>query len=495
MLNAKNRLLFRILCIALIAALMLPTLALAADGTGADTEAAAQAEIPAAGSGELTIEERLDELLSTYKQYHLDDPTDEDLLKSLIYGLIAENPELFDYLVDIMVNSYDHYNHYMSDEEHTLAYYPPEYYGIGVQVEMQGGYITVTALFDGSAARGGMQVGDRIVAVNGESVLGMSVEDVGYLIRGERDTPVSVSIERGVIPLTFELMRGPVYEIAVTTDTINGKIGYIAVDNFDDFSVFYDFAMALREFEYNGITRLIIDLRGNRGGEIQVGLNMINQLITESDVEIAAFREYDSDELIRVRSNGEGLHFPAVAVLVNGNSASTSEVFAGAVQDLGLGAVIGKRTVGKGRGQIHMSQSDGSYLIVTVSEVYLPKQQMYDGAGITPDIDVDNRYVPVSVPAPLPVDYDNEQSQKNIAGAEHRLSILGYYDAPTFEGTVNENYTAALSAFQRDRGLAVTGVADASTLRALDDAVIELSKTYRLEDTQLDAAIAWVMTK
>lgn len=251
-----------------------------------------------------------------------------------------------------------------------------KYGGIGVTIGLRDDAIIIVGLMEGySAAKQGMQVGDRILEVDGKSVKGKSLESVRMMVRGIPGTEVKIKVEREgePTPLEFSLVRE---EILVRNVTYSGfvqpGIGYIKLERFSRTSG-EDVRNAIKELRTKGeIKGLILDLRGNPGGLLEMAVEVVSVFVPESSL-IVTTRGRKADSERKYYSTAKPL-VPDVplAVLVNRNSASASEIVAGAIQDLDRGIIVGTRTFGKGLVQTITQLSNNASLKITTARYYTP---------------------------------------------------------------------------------------------------------------------------
>lgn len=260
--------------------------------------------------------------------------------------------------------------------------------GIGATVDIVDGYLVIVEpLKDSPALKAGLQPGDIILEVDGNSIEGMDLIDAINVIRGPDGSEVRLLIRRqGVAePFVVTVTRGRIQLPTVTYRELSSGVAYVQLAEFNSQAT-VQLQAALREALAKKPCALIFDLRGNPGGYLHIAVQVASQFIREGVIVTEKDSKGKSTEY---RAEGHGLAYDVpLAVLVDGGSASASEIVAGAIQELGRGTVIGRRTFGKGSVQVSHSFPDGSALRVTVARWYTPKGRQIDHQGLTPDVDV-----------------------------------------------------------------------------------------------------------
>ena len=264
--------------------------------------------------------------------------------------------------------------------------------GIGVQVMIspEDGKVTVVTVFRGAPAEGaGMLVGDKITHVDGVDVYGMLLQEVVGMITGRENTDVTLTIYRPYEDDVFEIeitrRRVEIPSIDFAEFEHEGvNIGYIQIMTFDSLT-YRQFNEALSILSEAGVSGIVIDVRNNSGGLLSQVNRITNRLIPEG---IVTFTENAAGERIYYNSDENFLDIPMV-VLVNNRSASASEILSGAVQDKGVGTIVGENTFGKGTVQQTFELSDGSAISITVLKYFTPNGTSIEGVGIIPDIYVE----------------------------------------------------------------------------------------------------------
>lgn len=257
--------------------------------------------------------------------------------------------------------------------------------GIGAELskDKNGNIIVIAPIKGFPAAKAGLQAKDIITAVDGTSTQGYSVEKAVSVIRGKKGTTVKLQIVRGDKQLNLAIVRANIKVPSVTTEILPGNIGYIQVSTFgDDTASLID--DAAQDFASKNVSGVILDLRGNPGGLLSAAVDVSSQWLPEGKL---VLQEKRGDQVIdSYRSRGSHpLEGVPTVVLINGGSASASEITAGALHDNKAAYLIGEKSFGKGVVQKLVSLSDGSELKVTVASWYRPNGQNINKQGISPD--------------------------------------------------------------------------------------------------------------
>lgn len=304
-----------------------------------------------------------------------------------------EKEEALDGIYYGILNSLgDVYSTYYSEEEFDELMETTEgvYYGIGVQVSQsyETGIITVAKVFEGAPAfEAGMLPGDILVAVNDEDISGMDLNLVVTLIKSEEEgSKVKITVLRDGKYVDMDVERRKVEYPAVEYEMLDNKIGYLQLVEFDTVSV-KQFEAALKDLKAQGMEGIVFDLRDNPGGTLDSVVNILDMILPECTI------IYTEDKNGKVGSKYVSdadtiLDVPAV-VLVNGNSASAAEVFAGDVQDMGVATLVGTTTFGKGIVQQIYPVGDGTAVKLTQSSYFTSGGRNIHGDGIEPDVYVE----------------------------------------------------------------------------------------------------------
>jgi carboxyl-terminal processing protease len=264
--------------------------------------------------------------------------------------------------------------------------------GIGIRLELseKTKVLTVVEPIESSPAlKAGILSGDRILAINGKQTKGMTVEDASKLIRGDVGTKVSLEIRRDAgQPFTVSITRArielPTVRSSVKQEGKN-KIGYIRLNEFSSHAA-DQMRRAIKELQAQKIDGFVLDLRGNPGGLLQSSIEISRMWMGDGAIVRTVDRRGKNEE---VSANQTALTKLPLVVLVDGNSASSSEILTGALKDNNRATVVGSQTFGKALVQSVHNLADGSGLAVTIAHYYTPKGTDISQKGITPDVKID----------------------------------------------------------------------------------------------------------
>lgn len=278
------------------------------------------------------------------------------------------------------------------DEEATKSFMEAasgEYDGIGAVMSQNRdtGIITISQVYENSPAqKAGLKDGDTLYKVEGKEVTGRDLNEVVGDIRGEHGTEVELTVLRGNSSgeLTVTAVRETIEYPTVEERMLENNLGYLRILEFDD--VTYDQYMeAFQKLEAQGMEGMVVDLRNNPGGGLGTVCSILDEILPEGMI---VYMEDKNGERQEKHSDEEHKLAIPMVVLVNGYSASASEIFAGAVQDYGIGEIVGTKTYGKGVVQQIFDLKDGTCVKLTISEYFTPKGRSINGKGITPDVEV-----------------------------------------------------------------------------------------------------------
>ncbi len=332
------------------------------------------------------------------KKYYLNDIDEDKAIDGAIKGYVSALG--------------DQYTEYIPKDE--MEEYKQDlmgnYVGIGiymVQNTKDNTIVVLSPIKYSPAEEAGVLPGDIIKEIDGVEYTGEDMNSAATNIKGEEGTTVKLKVQRGQEIKTFEIERKKITTNPVIAEKLDNNIGYLEISSFDE-NTAENFKTKYEELQSQGITSLIIDLRNNGGGLVEEALKIADYIVPKGK-ELLVTVDKDGKEEVEKSKEDVLIDMPIV-VLVNKNSASSSEILAGALKDLNEATIVGTTTYGKGVIQQLISLKDGSGLKVTVEEYYTPNRTKINGVGIEPNEKVE---LPESVENPLSVDRnDDTQLQK-----------------------------------------------------------------------------------
>jgi carboxyl-terminal processing protease len=332
------------------------------------------------------------DVIELVEKNYVDEVDTEDLIHKAIQG---------------MVQSLDPHSQLLPPEafEELQIDTKGKFTGIGIRITMQEGFVTVISPIEGTPAyKAGIQARDKIVKVDGEET--KDLRDAVNKMRGPKGTQVVITIIREGTPdpIDFELTRDVIPIHSVRSFMLTPDYGYIRISNFRD-ETSEDVEMALKKLESVGALKgLILDLRDNPGGLLNQSIQVSDLFINNGKILSIKGREKKNTKVFNAKSNTTKRKYPMV-VLINGGSASASEIVAGALQDHDRALILGTSSFGKGSVQTVESLRDGYGLKYTIARYYTPSGRSIQAQGITPDIVVSKRFID---------EEDQENAEKRI---------------------------------------------------------------------------------
>ncbi|WEG13604.1 S41 family peptidase [Pullulanibacillus sp. KACC 23026] len=364
--------------------------------------------------------------------------------------------------------------------------------GIGAEVQMDNGVVTVVSPIKGSPAdKAGLKPRDQLLEINGKSTQGMSLDQAVSKIKGKSGTKVTLEVKRPGQShvLTFEITRGkvPLKTVSQKTFQQDGKlIGYIAIQSFSE-NTDKEFADALKTLESKNIKGLIIDVRGDPGGYLTAVKNIANDLIASSKPIVQIQNRAGQKQLITSKLK-QKKPYPIVG-MIDGGSASAAEILSAALHEAGGYPLVGVKSFGKGTVQQAVSMTDGSELKLTMFKWLTPDGNWIHKKGIQPTIKIQEPDYFFTTPINLKDDQTLKPNTTNdqIADAQKMLKGVGF-DPGRVDGYYDASTETAVSAFQKTNQLPVTGVIDAKTASSLEDSVMKAVNDPK-NDLQLQEAL------
>ncbi len=262
-----------------------------------------------------------------------------------------------------------------------------EFGGLGITVGMKDGALTVIAPLEGTPAdRAGIKAGDIILKINDLATMGMTIDKAVSLMRGKPKTSIELTVVRKgeVKPLKIHIIRDIIEIQSVYAKTIGENILYLRITSFDQ-KVVYSMKEAIAK--YPNTRGIILDLRNNPGGLLNQAIGVVDMFVKEGAIVSQKGKIPEENLVYNATSKGTDTKTPLV-ILVNGGSASASEIVSGALQDHKRAIVVGNKTFGKGSVQVVMPINQDEALRLTIARYYLPSGRTIQAVGVTPDIEI-----------------------------------------------------------------------------------------------------------
>ena len=327
-------------------------------------------------------------------------PLDDIRTLSEVFGKIKENyvekiddKTLLTNAIRGMLSGLDPHSSFLDIEEfkELTVGTKGEFGGLGIVVGMENGFVKVISPIDDTPAqRAGIKAGDLIIRLDKKAVKGMVLDDAVKLMRGKPGTPIDLMVSREGVdkPFKVTVVRDKIRVKSVKSRTLEDGFGYIRITQFQQ-RTGEDMIKAIdslkKENSKNGLKGLVLDLRNNPGGLLDAAVAVSDAFITEGGIVSVRGRHLENQHSFQATPNDRIKGAPMV-VLVNGGSASASEIVAGALQDHKRAVIMGKQTFGKGSVQSIVKLGNNTALKMTTARYYTPKDRTIQATGITPDI-------------------------------------------------------------------------------------------------------------
>jgi len=314
-------------------------------------------------------------VISIVEQYSVDNVTIEELMDKALQGMMTNLDAHSSFLTQ-------------KDYKRLKVQTDGEFGGLGITVGIKDGALTVISPIEGTPAdKAGVKAGDIILKINNESTLSMTIDEAVSRMRGKVGEPIEITIVRKgeTKPLLIKIVRGVITIESVYTKTIGDDILYVRVTSFDK-KVVEDVSKAINKKK--AMTKgIILDLRNNPGGLLDQAVGLVDLFVDKGNIVSQKGRK-SSDDLIYSAKSSTTMTKVPVVVLVNGGSASASEIVSGALQDHKRAIVVGENTFGKGSVQVVLPITKDEAIKLTIARYYLPSGRTIQALGVQPDIEV-----------------------------------------------------------------------------------------------------------
>ena len=318
---------------------------------------------------------KFSKVISIVEQYNVDEITIEQLMDKALKG---------------MMQNLDAHSNFLASKDYKQLKVQTngEFGGLGITVGIRDGALTIIAPLEGTPAdKAGLKAKDIILKIDDKSTLSMTIDEAVSIMRGKVGDPIDITIVREgeVKPLEINIVRGVITIQSVYTKTIDNNILYVRVTNFDK-KVTEDVRKAIKK--HKGTAKgILLDLRNNPGGLLDQAVGLTNLFIDEGDIVSQKGRK-ESDTKVYIANKSTTITDMPLVILVNGGSASASEIVSGALQDHKRAVIVGENTFGKGSVQVVLPITEEEAIKLTIARYYLPSGRTIQAVGIKPDIEV-----------------------------------------------------------------------------------------------------------
>jgi len=314
-------------------------------------------------------------VISIVERYNVDELSIEELMDKALKG---------------MMSNLDAHSNYLTQKDYKRLKVQTdgEFGGLGITVGMRDGALTVIAPIEGTPAdKAGLKASDIILKINDESTIGITIDEAVSKMRGKVNTPIDITIVRkdAPKPIKVHIIRGIITIDSVYAKTIDNDILYIRVTSFDK-KVVTEVTKAIKKYKAKS-KGIILDLRNNPGGLLDQAVGLVNIFVDKGEIVSQKGRD-ENDKKVYTASSDSTLTNVPLVVLVNGGSASASEIVSGALQDHKRGVIVGEKTFGKGSVQVVLPITQEEAIKLTIARYYLPSGRTIQAVGVTPDIEV-----------------------------------------------------------------------------------------------------------
>lgn len=316
---------------------------------------------------------RLFKALHIIKSRYVEDVPVDTLMTGAVKGMVNSLGDPHSIYMDPKM-----YKEFMIETEGSFG-------GVGIVLGAKDKVLTVISPIEGTPGeKAGIKSGDEIVKIDGQDTKGLALDEAVSKIRGPEGTKVTLTIHRGQETKDYTLTRSNIQIKTVSGKMLPDNVGYIRISMFNE-NTGSDLAKKYQELEKEGMKAIVLDLRDNPGGLLDESVKVANKFVPKGPVVSVITRDGRRDTST---SNLEAVKYPC-AVLINGGSASASEIVAGAVQDTGAGTLVGTKSYGKGSVQTLMRLDKDDAIKLTIAKYYTPKDRSINGIGIEPDVKVE----------------------------------------------------------------------------------------------------------
>ena len=377
-------------------------------------------------SGEYNAWKQVSEYISG--EFIDDTLTAEKIMEMGVSKLLEGDDEMLVMLLKKTLESLDDYSAFYTAEEYEeyVNNLNGTFYGVGLELKKTGQYAEITGFAEenGLAQRTGFKAGDKIIRIDGEDVSNKTLDEIKNSLMGEINTTLKITVQRDNDYIDIIATRTEVNEATVIGEILPGNIGYVKIISFGK-NTSEEFYEVQKLFEQNGVTKIIMNLRDNPGGLVTSAVKIAQIIVPKGKIVDVKYRqsEYDTVYYSELPSTNKNY-----IVLVNKNTASAAEILASAIQDSGVGKLVGTQTYGKAVVQRTYTLANGSCYKLTSGQYVTRNGRKINKVGLTPDFEVNNYTEKIDVSQYTQMDFANRyalgSTSDTIKGAKERLFML-----------------------------------------------------------------------
>ena len=416
-----------------------------------------------------SISPEIDELLDLYLEFSLYDLTRDEAIIAMLRKFVADygRYDALPLLAEALLTALDPFGRYFTRDQSVSGFSENVFWGYGIMID--GKYMIDGNLYnaiirrvfrDSPASGAGFHRGDEFISINGINVEGMGIVAVSNLLAATEDTADFV-MRRDDEEIHITLNKGMVFVPSMTVDIPFEDTFLVAIESFMDPFWFGDFQMTIEYARQEGFKNLILDLRGNGGGDLYMMENVLDLLVPEEGIVLYSIVGREGSEPQSYKSSGIGHEFERIVVLVDEITGSASETLAQSLREITGATIIGRQTRGKGIGQIIKDMTNGDVVFITAFEILSSEGYSHHGRGVTPDIIIEYDFQNVRYNTFERLHFVNSTTirlgavNSAVLALNQRLARIGYIAPEHVTDELNDRTITAVEIFQRFHELPV----------------------------------------
>lgn len=409
----------------------------------------------------------------------------EKIMEMGISKLLEGDDEMLVMLLKKTLESLDDYSSFYTAEEYEdyVNNLNGTFYGVGLELKKTGQYAEITGFVEENslAERTGFRAGDKIIRIDGTDVSSKTLDEIKTALMGEINTTLKITVQRDNEYIDIIATRTEVNEATVIGEILPGNIGYVKIVSFGKNTAeeFYEIQSL---FEKNGVKKIIMNLRDNPGGLVMSAVKIAQTIVPKGKIVDVKYRQSEYDTVYYSELPSTNINY---IVLVNKNTASAAEILASAIQDSGVGKLVGTQTYGKAVVQRTYTLANGSCYKLTSGQYVTRNGRKINKIGLTPDFEVKNYTEKIDVSQYTQMDFTNRYALGNtsdtVKGAKERLYMLGIYKGSVDNGVFTEDLQSAVKEFQYVNNLSASGVLDIATQMRIESRFSTLQKVVDVQ--------------